>query len=57
MDEIKQLEARVKALEAKVFPADPPRESPAEVVERLRDELNKKRAARVRRLERARGKK
>lgn len=56
MDELKKLEARVKALEAKVFPADPPRESAHEAVERIRDELNEARAYRIRRCKIARSK-
>tara|TARA_R110000824_G_scaffold150921_7_gene321747 strand:- start:589 stop:750 length:162 start_codon:yes stop_codon:yes gene_type:complete len=42
MNEIKQLEARVKALEAKVFPAVPRRESNSEAIDRLASALEKK---------------
>ena len=42
MDELKKLEARVKALEAKVFPAGPRRESNSEAIDRLLGSVEKK---------------
>ena len=42
MDNLKKLEARVKALEAKVFPAGPIRESNSEAIDRRLDSAEKK---------------